>query len=256
MTYEIRDNGEFNSKEIYFDGKPSEAVRTALKAMKFRWHGIKKCWYGYADENALISAILGTNREPEHEDTATVVTDGYLGGGAVYGSKSNLGLYGQDLKKAIQADIKAAGLKGVTLSMRYGSNPVAKIKTTAADLITLDEFKKVFEINSIGCWVDYLDEDGNHKSIHLEQLQTLEYEERQRIFDSAAELVYRREALKECTLNEFHLDKYKVFTSECMERIKKIGNIINAYRYDESNSMVDYFNTNFYYYLVTVPQAA
>ncbi len=256
MTYEIRDNGEFNSKEIYFDGKPSEAVRTALKGLKFRWHGKKRCWYGYADESTLISAILGTNGEPEQKESATVVTDGYLGGGAVYGSKSNLGLYGQDLKKAIQADIKAAGLKGVTLSMRYGSNPVAKIKTTADDLISLDEFKKVFEINSIGCWVDYLDEDGNHKNIHLEQLQALEYEEKQKIFDSAAELVYRREALKECTLNEFHLDKYKVFTSECMERIKKIGNIINAYRYDESNSMVDYFNTNFYYYLVTVPKVA
>ena len=256
MTYEIKNNGEFNSKEIYFDGKPSEAVRTALKALKFRWHGKKKCWYGYADESTLISAILGTNEGPDQEELAAVITDGYLGGGAVYGSKSRLGLYGQELKKAIQADIKAAGLKGVTLSMRYGSNPVAKIKTTADDLISLDEFKKVFEINSIGCWVDYLDEEGNHKSIHLEQLQVLDYEEKQKIFNSAAELAYRREALKECTLNEFHLDKYKVFTSECMERIKKISNIISSYRYDESNSMVDYFNTNFYYYLVTVPKAA
>ena len=256
MTYEIRDNGEFNSKEIYFDGKPSEAVRTALKALKFRWHGKKRCWYGYADENTLISAILGTNEAPDLEEPAAVITDGYLGGGAVYGSKSRMGLYGKDLKKAIAEDIKKAGIKGVTLSMRYGSNPVAKIKTTADDLISLDEFKKVFEINSIGCWVDYLDEEGNHKSIHLEQLQVLDYEEKQKIFNSAAELAYRREALKECTLNEFHLDKYKVFTSECMERIKKISNIISSYRYDESNSMVDYFNTNFYYYLVTVPKAA
>lgn len=256
MNYEIRNNPQFNSKEIYFDGKPSEKVRAALKEMKFRWHGIKKCWYGFADENALISAILGTNEDTDQEDRATVTTDGYLGGGAVYGSKSNLNLYGQDLKKAIAEDIKKSGIKGVTLSMRYGSNPVAKIKTTAADLISLEEFKKNFEVYSIGHWIDYLDENGNHKSIHFEQFETLDTAEQKHIIDSAAELVYKRDALKECTLNEFHLDKYKVFTSECMERIKAVNNIINSYRFDESNSMVDYFNTNFYYYLVTVPKAA
>lgn len=34
MTYEIRKNHQFNSAEIYFDGKPSEEVRNALKALK------------------------------------------------------------------------------------------------------------------------------------------------------------------------------------------------------------------------------
>lgn len=42
MTYEIRKNHQFNSAEIYFDGKLSEEVRNALKALKFRWHSVKK----------------------------------------------------------------------------------------------------------------------------------------------------------------------------------------------------------------------
>ena len=42
MTYTIAKNPEFNSNEISFDCKPSEAVREALKALKFRWHGVKK----------------------------------------------------------------------------------------------------------------------------------------------------------------------------------------------------------------------
>ena len=59
MTYEIRKNQQFNSAEIYFGGKPSEEVRNALKALKFRWHGQKKCWYGYATEEEVKSAIDG-----------------------------------------------------------------------------------------------------------------------------------------------------------------------------------------------------
>ena len=57
MTYTITKNPEFNSIEILFDGKPSDAVRSALKALRFRWHGVKKVWYGYADESAARQAI-------------------------------------------------------------------------------------------------------------------------------------------------------------------------------------------------------
>lgn len=57
MTYTITKNPQYNSIEILFDGKPSEAIRTALKEMRFRWHGIRKVWYGYATEEAVRAAI-------------------------------------------------------------------------------------------------------------------------------------------------------------------------------------------------------
>ena len=57
MTYTINHNTEFNSIEILFNSKPSEAVRSALKALRFRWHSVKKVWYGYADEAATRKAI-------------------------------------------------------------------------------------------------------------------------------------------------------------------------------------------------------
>ena len=41
-NYEIRENREFASREVTFEGKPSAAVRTALKALKMRWHATKK----------------------------------------------------------------------------------------------------------------------------------------------------------------------------------------------------------------------
>lgn len=57
MTYTITNNTEFNSIEIAFDGKPSEAIRAALKEMRFRWHSVKKVWYGYKDEQTARAAI-------------------------------------------------------------------------------------------------------------------------------------------------------------------------------------------------------
>ena len=59
MTYTITTNPQFNSLEIAFDGKPSEEIRNALKALKFRWHNAKKVWYGYSTEEAARAAING-----------------------------------------------------------------------------------------------------------------------------------------------------------------------------------------------------
>ena len=56
-TYTITPNEAFKSIEISFEGKPSEAIRDALKALKFRWHGVKKIWYGYSNEEAVRTAI-------------------------------------------------------------------------------------------------------------------------------------------------------------------------------------------------------
>lgn len=58
-SYEIRHNNQFNSLEIIFDGIPAQATREALKALKFRWHAVKKLWYGFAEEEAIKSLLDG-----------------------------------------------------------------------------------------------------------------------------------------------------------------------------------------------------
>ena len=57
IDYTITTNSEFNSIEISFPGKPSDAIRAALKDLRFRWHGVKKVWYGYTTEEAVRKAI-------------------------------------------------------------------------------------------------------------------------------------------------------------------------------------------------------
>ena len=64
-NYTIKTNPAFNSVEISFDGKPAEAVRDALKALRFRWHGVKKLWYGYATEEAVKKALEAVTETAE-----------------------------------------------------------------------------------------------------------------------------------------------------------------------------------------------
>lgn len=70
-NYSIAHNPEFNSIEITFTEKPTEAIRDALKALKFRWHSVKRVWYGYATEEAARAAIDGKKAESKPETTAT-----------------------------------------------------------------------------------------------------------------------------------------------------------------------------------------
>lgn len=62
-AFTITHNPDFNSVEVSFNGKPAEEVRNALKALRFRWHGQKRVWYGYATEEAVRAAIEG--KQPE-----------------------------------------------------------------------------------------------------------------------------------------------------------------------------------------------
>lgn len=73
MTYTITPNPTFNSLEISFDKKPPQAIIEALKTLRFRWHGVKRLWYGYAKEEALRKA-LGEEIPEAPKATAPKVT--------------------------------------------------------------------------------------------------------------------------------------------------------------------------------------
>lgn len=60
MKYEIRENAQYKSREVYFDGKPDEQTRSRLKALRMRWHGQKMCWYGFASVEQIEQAVSGT----------------------------------------------------------------------------------------------------------------------------------------------------------------------------------------------------
>lgn len=244
--YRIQKNSKYNSIEVYFDSKPADTVRLALKRLKMRWHFEKKCWYGYADENSIISAII--ENAPE-EQPATVLTDGYMGGGAVYGSKSKRHLYGADLSAAIRADIKAAGIKGVTVKCKTysgGQSITATLRTKDEDYISEDDFVAAYQVR--GQWVY----DGT-KPVHADTYYNMSADGQERLRTAAARYEYEKYKTTEQYVSIRHIEEYN-FTQATIDRIKRVDDIISAYRYDESNAMVDYFNTNFYYHICVKPE--
>ncbi len=249
MTYTITQNPQFNSLEIYFDGKPSEAVRAVLKAAKFRWHGAKRCWYGYGSEESIAAAITGTTTE---EAPAMVIGDGYMGGGSIYGSKSNHHLYGADLSAAIRADLKKAGIKGVTVRCKTyagGQSITATVKVTPEGYADRASFIAgwKFPCSSWG----YAPEVG---SIHGERFYSIgDPAEQERIRQTVAAYEYDTRTTSRQGVNHFYLGEISYLTAETRAKLQRVCDIIADYRYDNSNSMVDYFDTNFYYNIEVVP---
>lgn len=260
-TYNITYNAQYDSHEVTFESKPATAVLDALKALKMRWNPKKACWYGFAKEHEIINAILdngeGETITGEKIEGATVCTDGYLGGGAVYGSKSNRHLYGADLSKAIREDIKRAGIKGVSVRCkRYSGGQSIGVTVTLrpVEFVSLDEYIEKFEPGTCGDYGYIRTESGVHRVTDREFCGA-SAEEQQKIRREAATYEYEQLTAKECSLNIHYLNDCNHFVPETLEKIKTINEIICAYRYDESNSMVDYFDTNFYYDIYTKPAA-
>lgn len=252
MTYSINYNSQYNSYEVYFDGKPSEAVRDALKALKFRWHSAKRCWYGFnQSEESLAAAITATTTE---EEPASVVGDGYLGGGSVYGSKSNHHLYGSDLSAAIRQDLKKAGIKGVSVKIKTysgGQSLTATVKLDPADYITFDQFLADYRIQGSQAWIYF--GPGSCDYIHCDKYWSADADEQERIRNAAAAWDWQQYTTKEINRTIRSID---FLTDSAMARLHKVEDIICAYRYDCSNGMVDYFDTNFYYDIVLKPAAS
>lgn len=55
----IVNNYEYNSIELYFDGKSNEMTRETLKMFKWRWNPKKFCWYNKntAENKALAESL-------------------------------------------------------------------------------------------------------------------------------------------------------------------------------------------------------
>lgn len=77
--YTITRNEDHNGNEIYFTSIPSAAVRAALKGCGYRWHSVKKCWYGRQDAETVEQAIKAAEDGETWQDipNATTAPKGY-----------------------------------------------------------------------------------------------------------------------------------------------------------------------------------
>lgn len=245
LPFQIVSNPYFQSFEVSFSEKPAQQIIDALKSLKMRWNPKKRVWYGFHPEDVIRKAILGA---AENEEIPSgILTEGYLGATAFYGSKSNKSLYGADLSAAIRADLKAAGIKGTVRCKTYtgGQSLTVTLTATEADFMPFEHY--LAATSDFELWrgrYDFWLPDGER--ISQEDYYEMDGAKQQRIREQIARHDY--EAAKTSGIRTNYLDDYTgIFTPEFMQTVKKALSIVLAYRYDDTNSQVDYFDTNFYY---------
>ena len=253
MNYTISANPAFNSLEISFDGKPAQEVRNALKALKFRWHAVKKVWYGYSDENTVRAAIDGGKVESK---PAKINLDGL--------EKNKKTCYGAEFAAVLRADLKTRGVKGVTIRCNRAGYTDS---ITATIALSADDFRSAEECAARDGWkLFFTKQEANA----LPELNGVSYspwnkgkesDTRQYITcgsryddNSADSNAHVLRAFWLYQINNFsvfthHMDakSHIALTSEAFERVSAIVSIIQSYNWDRSDSMTDYYDVGFYF---------
>lgn len=244
-SYRIEKNAQYNSNEIYFDSKPAAEVLTALRGLKMRWNPKKDCWYGFAAQDDILAAI------GEHDnELGGTISEGYLGTTRWDGNKSGKHLHGAELSKAIREELKRQGVKGVSVSCKTftgGQEITVKVKAAAEDFISREKYINDYDAGKYGlraAW--FVTEDG--ESIHHTALFSDKYsnEEQHRIIRSHAAREYDSAVSGRTDINHYRIDDNKIYTEAFRAKLHRINAVLDTFHYDDSNSMVDYFDTNFY----------
>ena len=120
-----------------------------------------------------------------------------------------------------------------------------KVKATAADFIGRGEYINDYAAGKYGlsaAW--FYTEDG--ESVHRDKLFSLSNEEQRRIIRSHAAREYDYYISGSYDINHYRIDDNKIYTEAFRAKLSRINAVLDTYHYDDSNSMDDYFDTNFY----------
>lgn len=252
MTYQIKENAQFGSREIYFTEKPAEEVREALKALRFRWNGKKSCWYGFADEEKITAAI-GSGSGSVILPTAQDVEPGTLYAGWTGGNSHKWRDY-DELKKCLMADFKQAGIKASIKKRRAGYLTAIDCTLTisAADILPEDAFIADSDFNICSrAWLYYTDELGDLRYMHINDYCALSADGQNAMLDNLKRTEYRTRLDRIVKGYEISKADVELLTEPARRKFEILQAIVESYNHDQSNGMIDYFDRDIYddYYL-------
>ena len=192
------------------------------------------------------------------EQFYTVASDGYLGAIKTTGSKSVVYLRDAELSKQIRQALQAVlapELSKSDVRVRKESYSMGRSIHITLRLDkskyapTRDEYKQMV-IDNIKrgkyTWIKANDEDD--KGTFHEAYWGMTEDEKRKAEQATAE----QQALwnydsTTTTINQYYIDKEDMLTDDGKEIVRVANQVIRAFNYDDSNSQVDYFDTNFYY---------
>jgi len=250
MTYEMMINPQFNSLEIKFDGKPSEEIRQALKDLKFRWHSVKKVWYGYTDEATAKAAIDGKAVAKKAENVLVIPESEEVINGGLYdgwrGGNNRKWHSDQELKKFLLDDFKKAGISATVRFGRggYTTSMTVTIKITEDEIKDFEDYRNEYNTPFTG-WIYYTNEDGKYDSIYADSFWSLPDDEREAMRENVIKTAYKM-SYENLTSSNTHHGEEMILTNAANQKFATVQAIVSSYNRDCSNSMIDYFDRDIY----------
>ncbi len=190
------------------------------------------------------------------KEFTTTTSDGYMGATKTTGSKSQVYLRDAELSKQIRQALQgvlAPELSKSDVRVRKESYSMGRTIYITLRLDkskyapTRDEYKQAIIENvkrDKYTWIRA--EDG--KDIFHEAYWGMTEDEKRKVEQATAEQYavwnYDRGTTD---INHYHIDKEDMLNDDGKKIIEVANQVIRAFNYDDSNSMVDYFDTNFYY---------
>ena len=192
------------------------------------------------------------------KEYTTVASDGYMGAIKTTGSKSQVYLRDAELSKQIRQALQAVLApelsksdvrvrkesysmgRSIHITLRLDKNKYAP---------TRDEFKQIVIENVKRQRYNWI-QNGDGEDVFHEAYWGMTDEEKRKAEQATAEQQaiwnYDRDTVD---INHYHIDTEDMLTDDGKEIVRVANQVIRAFNYDDSNSMVDYFDTNFYYNL-------
>ena len=190
------------------------------------------------------------------EQFYTVASDGYMGAIKTTGSKSVIYLRDAELSKQIRQALQAVlapGLSKSDVRVRKESYSMGRSIHITLRLDknkyapTREEFKQIVVENIKHQRYNWI-QNGDGKEVFHDTYWSMTEDEKRKAEQATAEQQaiwnYDRDTVD---INHYHIDKEDMLTEDGKEIVRVANQVIKAFNYDDSNSQVDYFDTNFYY---------
>lgn len=192
------------------------------------------------------------------KEYTTEASDGYLGAIKTTGSKSVVYLRDAELSKQIRQALQgvlAPELSKSDVKVRKESYSMGRTIHITLRLDknkyapTRDEYKQIVIDNVKRDKYTWIKADDSKDIFHEAYWNMTEDEKRKAEQATAEQQALWNYDSTTTTINQYYIDREDMLNDEGKEIVKVADQVIKAFNYDDSNSQVDYFDTNFYYNL-------
>ena len=227
-NYKMVENEEKKGIELYFDSIPNSKERTVLKEEGYRWNPKKSCWYKKQEKNQI-----------QEIKTGVVEIENSYSGNGWKGVNSDLKLSMKEIAKLIKKQLKLK-FPDATFSVttegnwHYNGLNINLMKDSKNPFNSFENAIKEAEKNNSSGIIANPENWVGLQDWEIEQSEMRKAELKQRLESGNIQI------------SQFNIDNDYELSEYGKQLFEYIKNLADSFNYDDSDSMIDYFDKGFY----------